>query len=436
MERLIWIVLLLFSTTVASDYCVPNPCMNGGECNDGETTFECRCLPGTEGNICEITVCSDYPCHNGGSCRITEAEPTCDCYEGYYGDHCQINTTIHHNGYEIQLFQNNRQIYSNAKTSCEKEKGNLVIIRDIEIQESINEKLLEIGFLWEGVDGGGWGGPLRIGTNIIVHSRYWGGGCTNNGGWVWGDGAPLPTQDQPTVGAYSNWKAGEPNEKRNAGLQILPIDSINGEVGLLGTWVDNSRNELKYFICQKKFPIIHEGNEILFRNLRKNFNNARMACEDEKGGLLIVKDEITQKLVEKYLGLWVGEWEGVNWGSKFHHGYWIGANNVGEWRWLDGTAVPMTGSDGYSNWLVNEPNNGGNAALAMLPMDDMVDGVATMGMWADSVASQEKYYICQKSLCADTPCMHEGTCSTTDTGYVCNCSEDYYGDRCEVEYGK
>nr|XP_026695149.1 receptor-type tyrosine-protein phosphatase epsilon-like isoform X1 [Ciona intestinalis] len=212
------------------------------------------------------------------------------------------------------------------------------------------------------------------------------------------------------------------------------MDSINGEDGLLGRWVDNPRNELKYFICQKKLPVIHEGKEILFRNLRKNFDNARKACESEKGGLLIVKDETTQKLVEKYLGLWVGEWTGVDWGSKFNHGYWIGASNVGEWRWLDGTAVPMAGSEGYSNWLMNEPNNGGNAALAMLPMDDMVDGVATVGMWADSLATQEKYYICQKSLCADSPCLHEGTCSTTNTGFVCDCTEDYYGERCEVEY--
>ena len=36
------------------DYCNPNPCDNGGICNDGLYNYTCNCKPGFAGDKCEI----------------------------------------------------------------------------------------------------------------------------------------------------------------------------------------------------------------------------------------------------------------------------------------------------------------------------------------------------------------------------------------------
>ena len=36
------------------DECVSSPCENGGTCNDGINSYTCYCLPGYEGDNCEI----------------------------------------------------------------------------------------------------------------------------------------------------------------------------------------------------------------------------------------------------------------------------------------------------------------------------------------------------------------------------------------------
>ena len=35
------------------DECESNPCQNGAKCVDQEGRFECRCLPGYQGDLCE-----------------------------------------------------------------------------------------------------------------------------------------------------------------------------------------------------------------------------------------------------------------------------------------------------------------------------------------------------------------------------------------------
>ena len=37
--------------------CAPNPCLNGGTCLFGTTTFTCICEVGYEGERCEISEC-------------------------------------------------------------------------------------------------------------------------------------------------------------------------------------------------------------------------------------------------------------------------------------------------------------------------------------------------------------------------------------------
>ena len=35
------------------DECSPNPCLNGGSCEDGVNSYKCTCLPGFDGKNCE-----------------------------------------------------------------------------------------------------------------------------------------------------------------------------------------------------------------------------------------------------------------------------------------------------------------------------------------------------------------------------------------------
>jgi len=42
------------SSVFILDDCDPNPCSNGGKCVDGINVFQCICLPGFRGNLCQI----------------------------------------------------------------------------------------------------------------------------------------------------------------------------------------------------------------------------------------------------------------------------------------------------------------------------------------------------------------------------------------------
>lgn len=89
-------------------HCNPNPCQNGGTCNEfirkSESNFVCDCQTGFSGDLCETkdtctgnacetpNKCLSHPCQNGGSCKETNNEQTpytCDCGQGYPGSNCE-----------------------------------------------------------------------------------------------------------------------------------------------------------------------------------------------------------------------------------------------------------------------------------------------------------------------------------------------------------
>lgn len=52
-------LIMIVSTLAEIDECQSNPCKNGGTCSNFVDYFECTCVPGYEGTVCEIGMCSD-----------------------------------------------------------------------------------------------------------------------------------------------------------------------------------------------------------------------------------------------------------------------------------------------------------------------------------------------------------------------------------------
>jgi hypothetical protein len=79
--------------SLPTDHCLPNPCLNGGICTNGEDGFSCECAPGFVGETCATNVddCSTNPCQNGGICSDEVNGYSCSCPPGFSGTNCTIN---------------------------------------------------------------------------------------------------------------------------------------------------------------------------------------------------------------------------------------------------------------------------------------------------------------------------------------------------------
>lgn len=79
--------------TTPDDHCSPNPCANGGGCENSASTFTCRCAPGYTGATCGTNVddCAKNPCQNGGTCTDGVGSYSCACAPGFVGPNCETN---------------------------------------------------------------------------------------------------------------------------------------------------------------------------------------------------------------------------------------------------------------------------------------------------------------------------------------------------------
>jgi len=85
------------------DDCASVPCKNGGNCTDGDDSFECACAAGYEGDTCATNTdnCADVTCDNGGVCRDGVDSYECACALGYTGRQCEPSGFIQHQGKHI-----------------------------------------------------------------------------------------------------------------------------------------------------------------------------------------------------------------------------------------------------------------------------------------------------------------------------------------------
>lgn len=74
--------------------CATYPCHNGGRCRQlSNTQIECQCSEKFTGQFCETEVdnCKKDLCQNGGTCVDAEGKFICECLPGYEGDTCEIH---------------------------------------------------------------------------------------------------------------------------------------------------------------------------------------------------------------------------------------------------------------------------------------------------------------------------------------------------------
>lgn len=70
--------------------CYPNPCLNGGECQDLFNAYNCSCPEGWARRHCDffLDTCTSNPCVHG-NCSVAGWSYECTCELGYTGANCE-----------------------------------------------------------------------------------------------------------------------------------------------------------------------------------------------------------------------------------------------------------------------------------------------------------------------------------------------------------